>query len=247
MEKEMIEQNSTDMCQKGRLIGVGTGPGDPELVTRKAWQAITTAKVIAYPAPDSGVSFARSIVADAIGEGVSEIPMVVPMRSGRAPAQTIYDDGAAAISSHLDAGSDVVVLCEGDPLFYGSFMYLLARLRTHYEVEIIPGITAMTACASAVHHPLVAREDMMSILPATMSDEALADAISAAQGVAIMKVGRHITRLKALLERLGYLAQAHYVSHASLPHQKKMPLCDATDDAPYFSMILLYKGDDPWI
>lgn len=232
---------------KGRLIGVGTGPGDPELVTRKAWAVIKAASVIAYPAPDSGVSFSRSIVEDALAEGVIEIPMVVPMRSGRAPAQSIYDTGADAIRSYLDAGKDVVVLCEGDPLFYGSFMYILARLREDYEVEIIPGITAMTACASAVHHPLVAREDRMTILPATMSDEALRDAITDAEGVAIMKVGRHIGRLRALLDDMELLADAHYVSHASLPHQQKMPLAQAPEAAPYFSMILLYKGDDPWI
>ena len=232
---------------KGRLIGVGTGPGDPELVTRKAWAAVAGAQVIAYPAPDSGVSFARSIVQDAVAEGVIEIPMIVPMRTGRAPAQAIYDEGAHMIASHLDQGHDVVVLCEGDPLFYGSFMYLLARLRDSYEVEIIPGITAMTACASAVHHPLVAREDMMSIVPATMSDEGLKQAIGAAQGVAIMKVGRHIGRLRTLLDEMGLLASAHYVSHASLPHQQKMPLAEAPETAPYFSMILLYKGDDPWI
>lgn len=232
---------------KGKLVGVGTGPGDPELVTRKAWNAITAAKVIAYPAPDSGVSFARSIVAEAISDTAIEIPMVVPMRSGRAPAQTIYDDGANAISAQLDAGHDVVVLCEGDPLFYGSFMYILARLRRDYDVQIIPGVTAMTACASAAHHPLVAREDMMTIMPATMSDEALEQAIGAAQGVAIMKVGRHIARLRALLDKMGLSANAHYISHASLPHQKRLPLAQAPDDAPYFSMILLYKGDDPWI
>lgn len=232
---------------KGKLIGVGTGPGDPMLVTRKAWSAIEQARVVAYPAPDSGVSFARSIVADAISDGVLEIPMIVPMRSGRAPAQTIYDDGAQAISEQLDKGHDVVVLCEGDPLFYGSFMYILARLRTSYEVEIIPGVTAMTACASAVHHPLVAREDMMTIMPATMADEDIKEAIMAAQGVAIMKVGRHVSRLRQLLDEMGLLAKAHYISHASLPHQKMMPLADAPDDAPYFSMILLYKGDDPWI
>ena len=137
---------------KGMLYGVGTGPGDPQLVTRIAWSLIESAQVIAYPAPDDGVSFARSIVADAISSDAIEIPMVVPMRSGRKPAQSIYDKGAVAIKTHLDAGRDVIVLCEGDPLFYGSFMYLLARLRD-YDIEIIPGITSMTACAAAAAHP----------------------------------------------------------------------------------------------
>ena len=149
----------------GILYGVGTGPGDPELITRRAWRLIETAHVIAYPAPDTGDSFARAIASDAIAENAIEIPMVVPMRTGRAPAQSIYDTAAGTIATHLDAGSDVVVLCEGDPLFYGSFMYLLARLKDSYDVEIIPGVTSLTACAAAHAHPLVARNDILTILP----------------------------------------------------------------------------------
>ena len=126
----------------GTLYGVGTGPGDPQLVTRRAWSLVESAHVIAYPAPDSGESFARSIVADAIGPDAVEIPIVVPMRTGRAPAQSIYDKGARDIAAHLAAGRDVVVLCEGDPLFYGSFMYLLVRLRDDFPVEIVPGVTS---------------------------------------------------------------------------------------------------------
>ena len=230
----------------GTLYGVGTGPGDPQLVTRIAWSLIESAKVIAYPAPDDGVSFARSIVADAISADAIEIPMVVPMRSGRMPAQSIYDQGAEAIKTHLDAGSDVIVLCEGDPLFYGSFMYLLARLRD-YDIEIIPGITSMTACAAAEAHPLVARNDILTVLPAPLDDATLEAGIKSAEAVVIIKVGRHLPRIRSLFDRLGYGETARYVSHASLPHQNCHKLSDAPDDAPYFSMIILYKGDDPWL
>lgn len=231
---------------KGTLYGVGTGPGDPQLVTRIAWSLIESAKVIAYPAPDDGVSFARSIVADAISADAIEIPMVVPMRSGRMPAQSIYDQGAEAIKTHLDAGRDVIVLCEGDPLFYGSFMYLLARLRD-YDIEIIPGITSMTACAAAEAHPLVARNDILTVLPAPLDDATLEAGIKSAEAVVIMKVGRHLPRIRSLFDRLGYGETARYVSHASLPYQNCHKLSDAPDDAPYFSMIILYKGDDPWL
>ena len=231
---------------KGTLYGVGTGPGDPQLVTRIAWSLIESAQVIAYPAPDDGVSFARSIVADAISADAIEIPMVVPMRSGRMPAQSIYDQGAEAIKTHLDAGRDVIVLCEGDSLFYGSFMYLLARLRD-YDIEIIPGITSMTACAAAAAHPLVARNDILTILPAPLDDATLEAGIKSAEAVVIIKVGRHLPRIRSLFDRLGYGETARYVSHASLPHQNCHKLSDAPDDAPYFSMIILYKGDDPWL
>ena len=134
---------------KGKLYGIGTGPGDPELVTRKAWRLIQQADIIAYLAPDDGLGFARGIVADAIGHDVCEIIMRVPMRTGRAPAQSIYDDGAQQIAAYLDAGRDVMMLCEGDPLFYGSFMFVLARLRADYPVEIIAGVTSVTACAAS--------------------------------------------------------------------------------------------------
>ena len=106
----------------GVLYGVGTGPGDPQLVTRRAWHLIETADVIAYPAPDSGASFARSIVADAIRPQATEIAMIVPMRAGRAPAQDIYDSAADDIAAHLEAGRDVILRCEGDPQFNGYCM-----------------------------------------------------------------------------------------------------------------------------
>ena len=232
---------------KGKLFGVGVGPGDPDLVTRRAWRLIEDASVIAYPAPDHGDSFARSIVVDAISPNAIEIAMVVPMRTGRDQAQSIYDKGAEDIAHHLDAGTDVVVLCEGDPLFYGSFMYVLARLKQKYDVEIVPGVTSVTACAAAHAHPLVARNDVMTILPGPLDDEKLTQHIAAADGLAIMKVGRHMPRIKELFSRLGLAKKALYVSHASLGHQTQMSLADAPNDAPYFSMIILYKGDDPWI
>ena len=231
----------------GILYGIGTGPGDPELVTRKAWRIVSEAAVVAYPAPEGGESFARRIMADAVPEGCVEIAMAVPMVSGRAPAQSIYDEGAAAIATHLEAGRDVAVLCEGDPLFYGSFMYILARLRDRFDVRIIPGVTSMTACAAAHNHALVARNDILTVLPGTLDDETLAARLGETDAAVIMKIGRNLSRLRALLERLGLIDQALYTSHASLPHQRMMPLAEAPEDAPYFSMIILYKGHDPWI
>lgn len=231
----------------GTLYGIGTGPGDPELVTRKAWRLVQEADVIAYPSAEGGDSFARSIMADAIKPDAIQIEMPVPMVSGRAPAQAIYDDGAAAIRDHLSAGRDVVVLCEGDPLFYGSFMYILARLRDDFPTQIIPGVTSMTACAAAHNHALVARNDVLTVLPGTLDNDVMLDRIKASEAVVIMKIGRHLGRIRDLLSTQGLAQQALYVSHASLPHEKALPLSNAPDTAPYFSMILLYKGQDPWI
>ena len=210
---------------KGKLYGIGTGPGDPELVTRKAWRLIQQAGIIAYLAPDDGPGFARSIVAEAIGHEVCEIIMRVPMRTGRAPAQSIYDDGAKQIAAYLDAGRDVVMLCEGDPLFYGSFMYVLARLRDEYPVEIVAGVTSVSACAASHLHPLVARNDSLVVLPAPLPDDALRSRIELADGIAIMKLGRHMPRIRSLLTSMGLADKTLYVGHASLGNELRRFAC----------------------
>ncbi len=231
----------------GTLIGVGVGPGDPELMTLKAARLIGAARVIAYPAPDDGPSLARQIASSVIPQDACEIPMIVPMRAERFPAQAVYADAAAAIAKQLDAEHDVIVLCEGDPFFYGSFMYLFARLSADYPSEIVPGVSSLGGCAAALRRPLVARNDTLCVLPGTLPDSTLRDRIEASDAVAIMKVGRHLPRLRALIDTMSLTARAGYVAHASLPGALACPLADAPQTAPYFSMILIIKGDDPWL
>jgi len=231
----------------GTLYGIGVGPGDPELMTLKAHRLISTARVVAYPAPDDGDSFARRIATATIPEDAEEIPMIVPMRAERFPAQQVYAGASKRIAAHLDQGTDVVVLCEGDPFFYGSFMYLFARLADRFPVEIVPGVTSLTACAAALKRPLTARNDVLTVLPGPLPDEELRQRIEAAQAIAIMKVGRHLPRIRALLEAMGLTANAGYVERASLSIEHVSPLAQAPETAPYFSMILIYKGDDPWL
>ena len=232
----------------GTLYGVGVGPGDPELMTLKADRLIRAARVVAYPAPDTGESFARAIAAGAIAPDAVEIPMVVPMRAAeRFPAQEVYAAAADRISGHLSAGEDVVVLCEGDPFFYGSFMYLFARLADRHRVEVVPGVSSLAACAAALRRPLVARNGVLSVLPGPLPDEALAERIGASDAVAILKVGRHLSRLRALIGRLGLTARAAYVERASLAEGRACPLAEAPAEAPYFSMILVSRTEDPWL
>jgi precorrin-2/cobalt-factor-2 C20-methyltransferase len=231
----------------GTLYGVGLGPGAPDLITLRAARLIGAARVIAYPSLAGGDSFARSIAADLIPAGAREIVIDLPMSTDRAPAQAAYDRGAVTISGALDAGDDVVVLCEGDPLFYGSFMYLLARLRPRYPVQIVPGVTSLTACAAAAAMPLAARNEVVTILPGPLPDVELAQRLDQAETIIIMKVGRHLGRVRALLDRGGHLTRATYVERASLGAERVMPLADAPDAAPYFSMILVTKGADPWL
>jgi len=231
----------------GTLYGVGVGPGDPELMTLKAHRLIAAAKVVAYPAPDSGESFARSIASSALRDDAVEIPMVVPMRVERFPAQDVYAKAAETIAGHLDAGADVTVLCEGDPFFYGSFMYLFARLADRFPTEVVPGVSSLGACSAALRRPLTARNDVLTVIPGPLPDEDMRAKIDGAEAIAIMKVGRHLPRIRALLDAMGLTANAGYIERASLTEQVVLPLADAPMGAPYFSMILIYKGDDPWL
>ena len=232
---------------QGRLYGVGLGPGDPDLITRRAARLIAEAQVVAYPALAGGDSLARSIAADLIAPGAREIVIDLPMTTERAPAQAAYDAAAAEIAGVLRGGQDVVVLCEGDPFFYGSFMYLHARLALEFESEVVPGVTSVTACAARAGLPLAARNEAMTVLPGPLADEDLRAHMRAADTLILMKVGRHLPRLRALLRAEGLLDRAVYVERASLPAERVMPLAEAPETAPYFSMILVTKGADPWL
>ena len=231
----------------GKLIGVGLGPGDPELMTLKAHRLIADAKVVAYPALESGDSFAREIAANSIPPTAEELVIRIPMTVERGPAQAAYDKGAAAIAQHLDVGHDVVVLCEGDPFFYGSFMYLFSRLTEKYETEVVPGVTSVTTCAAVAGRPLTARNDVLTIIPGPLDSHEMQTKIEAAGAVAIMKVGRHLGRIRTVLADMGLAKNATFVARASLPSQQVLPLARAPDPAPYFSMILITKGEDPWL
>ncbi|WP_421859284.1 precorrin-2 C(20)-methyltransferase [Oricola sp.] len=232
----------------GKLYGLGVGPGDPELLTLKAHRILTESPVVAYPAPDSGESFARAIVAGHLSPYQLEIPIVVPMRAERFPAAEIYDKAAGEIAGHLDAGHDVAVLCEGDPFFYGSFMYLFERLGQLFPTEIVPGVSSLVASAAALARPLAARNDVLTVIPGPLPDAELEARIKGADTLAIMKVGRHFARIRALIEEMGLTDVAGYCERVSLAEERILPLAGVVEDsAPYFSMILIYKGAEDWI
>ena len=235
------------MTPTGTLYGVGLGPSAVDLLTLRAARLIENAAVIAYPTLAGADSFARAIAADLIPVTAREIVMDIPMSVERAPAQAAYDAGAAEIAAALEAGDDVVCLCEGDPFFYGSFMYLFARLKGRFEVEVVPGVTSVTACAAAAGLPLVARNERLTILPGPLPEAELRARIEGAESLAIMKVGRHLPKLREVLSDLGLIDRAVYIERATLASEKVLPLAEAPETAPYFSMILLTKGADPWL
>jgi precorrin-2/cobalt-factor-2 C20-methyltransferase len=235
------------MTAPGTLYGIGLGPGDPDLMTLKAARLVAACPVVAYPALPGTESFARTIAAAHIAPGTHEIRLDVPMTVARAPAQAAYDLGAARIAEALGLGQDVAFLCEGDPFFYGSFMYLHARLSSRFVVEVIPGVASVMAAAARLSQPLTARNEVFTVLPAPLDDATLGARIDQADSIAIMKLGRHMPRIRALLGAMGLTARARYIERATLETETAMPLAEAPATAPYFSMILVTKGADPWL
>ena len=226
-------------AESGRLYGLGVGPGDPELLTLKALRLLRAVPVVAYPAPERGNSFARSIVAAWIERHQREIAIRFPMRPGPPPVE-IYDGAAAKLAAELEDGRDVALLCQGDPLFYGSFINVFTRLAGRYQIEIVPGVSSLTACAAAAATPLVSRDDTLAVIPATLDEDQITARLAASESVAIVKLGRHIAKVRRVLDRLGLLDGAVCIEHATLPTQRVAPFaCINPDLAPYFSTVLI--------
>ncbi|MBI1245019.1 MAG: precorrin-2 C(20)-methyltransferase [Alphaproteobacteria bacterium] len=231
----------------GILHGIGVGPGDPELLTLKAVRLIAACPVLAYPAPESGPSLAREIAAPHVPAGRIECPVRLPIEIERHPAREAYDAGAGLLAAHLSAGRDVALLCLGDPLFYGSFMYLHARLADRFDCRIVPGVTSFAASAALSGHALAARADSVAVVPATLDDGEIERRIAAHESLVFLKLGRHFARLKALLERAGLAADALYVERAGMTDERCMALADvAHDQAPYFSLVLVHRRAKAW-
>jgi precorrin-2/cobalt-factor-2 C20-methyltransferase len=232
----------------GKLFGVGVGPGDPELMTLKAMRALAEADVIAHFAKAGNASHSRAIVAQHLRQGVTELPLLYPVTTElpkcsngyRDAISAFYDGAAAEIATHLAAGRVVAVICEGDPLFYGSYMHLHARLQTRFPTEIVAGVTGMSGCWSAAGMPIAQGDDVFTVLPATLPEEELARRLADADAAVVMKVGRHLPKLRRALKTSGRLPRAIYVERGTMADAKMIPLsAKPDDDAPYFAVVLV--------
>jgi precorrin-2/cobalt-factor-2 C20-methyltransferase len=231
-----------------KLIGVGVGPGDPELMTLKAMRALGEADVIAYFAKAGHASHSLATAAPHLRGGITELPLLYPVTTElpkcsdgyRDTIRDFYDAAAAKIAAHLEAGRTVAVICAGDPLFYGSYMHLHARLAPRFSTEIVAGVTGMSGCWSAAGMPIAQGDDVFTVLPATLPEGELARRLGDADAAVVMKVGRHLPKLRRALERSGRLARALYVERGTTADAVMMPLSVKPDDeAPYFAVVLV--------
>lgn len=226
----------------GTLYGIGVGPGDAELITLKGYRLLRAAPVIAYPTLEDGASLAREIAAPHLPGGQTEVAIPIPLSVDLKPAEAAYDAGAQALGGHLAAGRDVAMICEGDPFFYGSFMYLFQRLAGRFAVRVVPGVSSLTACAAQAGWPLASRDDVLSVIPAPLAEADLARRLENCDAAAIVKVGRHFDKVRRVLAAQGLTDRARYVERATMANQRILTL-DAVGDGvqPYFSMILVHK------
>ncbi|MEV4359218.1 precorrin-3B C(17)-methyltransferase [Nonomuraea sp. NPDC049625] len=232
----------------GRLYGVGLGPGDPELVTVKTARLIGEADVIAYHAARHGRSIARSIALPYMTEGQIEELLLYPLTTEttdhpggyQGALDDFYADCAERLAAHLDAGRTVVVLSEGDPLFYGSYMHMHKRLAHRYPTEVVPGVTSVSAASAVLGRPLVERDEVLTVLPGTLPAEVLADRLRGTDSAAVLKLGRTFEKVRDALAEAGRLDDAWYVERATMGAERVAPLKDVdADGVPYFSLALL--------
>ncbi len=231
----------------GRLFGVGVGPGDPELVTVKAQRVIGACDVVAYPEKRAGSSIARQAAAPWIAAGCQELALVYPVTTGETDhpegyegaLRDFYDESAARIAAGLDAGLDIVFLCEGDPFFYGSYIYLHERLAERYATEVVPGVTAFSAAAAAAGTPLAKRDDVLVVAPGTLPPDVLAARLRDADAAVVMKLGRRFDGVRDAAAIAGVGERGVYVERASHEDERVAALDEVEGAVPYMSLVLV--------
>jgi precorrin-2 C20-methyltransferase / precorrin-3B C17-methyltransferase len=232
----------------GRLTGVGVGPGDPDLVTVRAARLITAADVVAYHCAAHGRSIARAAAEPYLRAGQAEEVLRYPVTTGSTEHRGGYDgamadfyaEAAARLERHLRDGRDVVVLCEGDPSLYGSYLHLHERLGGRFESSIVPGVSSVAAAAAAAAVPLVQHDETLTVLPGTLPEDELRARLAGADAAAVLKLGRTFGKVRSALEQAGMLDRARYVERAGTSRQRMTPLA-AVDPAevPYMSLALV--------
>lgn len=236
------------MMPPGRLLGLGVGPGDPELITVKALRLLREAPVVAYFVAKGKKGNAFSIIEEHLQPAQTLLPLVYPVTTEALPAPfsyeeviaQFYDQAALDVATHLEAGRDVAVICEGDPMFYGSYMYLHDRLAQRYDAEVIPGVCSMLGGAAVLGAPLVYRNQSLSVLSGVLPEAELKRRLADAEAAVIMKLGRNLPKVRQVLTELGLAERALYVERATMANQKIVPLAEVDpQSSPYFSLVIV--------
>jgi precorrin-2/cobalt-factor-2 C20-methyltransferase len=242
----MSLENNSSMNEQ--FIGLGVGPGDPELITLKAHRLMQNADVVSYLANAQGSSQARDIAQySLVGSKATqiEIPVPMPMKNERSGANQAYDLAAEKIRAAVAEGKNVVFLCEGDPLFFGSFSYLLDRLQDEMTCAVVPGISSVHAASSAIKLPLSMLKESVAIINGRHSDNKIRQTLQQHDSVIIMKAGPYRPKILAALAATGRTKEANYLEYIGRDEQVIInDVSELGDDkGPYFSLFVVLKKE----
>ncbi|MCV3271380.1 precorrin-2 C(20)-methyltransferase [Roseobacter sinensis] len=233
----------------GTIYGVGLGPGDPELMSVRADRLLRSARHVAFFRKAGRSGQARRIVDGLLHGDAVEFAMEYPVTTEipvddpayNAALSTFYAECTAHLRALAASGEDVVVLCEGDPFFFGSFMHLYTRLKEDVPVEVVPAITGMSGAWTATGHPVTWGDDILTVLMGTLPEDVLTDAMTRSDAVVVMKIGRHFDKVKSALRAADKYDTAWLIEYASMPQQTVQKLSEAGDKiTPYFSIIVVH-------
>lgn len=233
----------------GTLYGVGLGPGDPDLMSVRADRLLRSARHVAFFRKAGRSGQARRIVEGMLHDEAVEFPMEYPVTTEipvsdpgyNAALSAFYTDCVDHLRALIRSGEDVVVLCEGDPFFFGSFMHIYTRLKDVVPVEVVPAITGMSGAWTATGQPVTWGDDILTVLMGTLPESTLVDQMSQSDAIVVMKIGRHIEKVKSALKQAGKFEAAWLIEFASMPNQTVQKLSEAGDKiTPYFSIIVVH-------
>ena len=243
------------MKKPGTLYGVGLGPGAVDLMSVRADRLVRTARHVAFFRKAGKPGQARQIVADMLPDTAVEFAMEYPVTTEiplsdpryHQILSAFYDDCCRHLKSLCTEGEDVIVLCEGDPFFYGSFMHIYDRLRTECQTEVVPAITGMSGAWTVTGRPVTWGDDILSVLMGTLPETELAERLANTDAAVVMKIGQNLNKIKRALHTAGRADEAYIIEYATMPRQSVCRLKDYTSErAPYFSIIVLHgKGRTP--
>lgn len=233
----------------GKIICVGLGPGDPELMSVRADRLVRSAQHVAYFRKPGRKGQARTLVEGMLDQRAIEYPMEYPVTTEipfddpeyKTLLSNFYEHWTDRLVELSRGGTDVIVLCEGDPFFYGSFMHLHCRLQGKADVEIVPGITGMSGCWTATGHPITWGDDVMTVLMGTLNEDDLATQMAASDAIVVMKTGRNLPKVRNALARAGRLDAAWVVEHGTMKNQNVCKLSDVSEvELPYFAIVIVH-------
>ena len=237
------------MKKMGKIYGVGVGPGAVDLLSVRAEKLVREAKYIAFFRKAGRAGHARQIASTLLSKDVIELAMEYPITTEIPLSDQRYSEVLSEfykkysnkIISLSQTGIDLVILCEGDPFFYGSFMHIYSRVKDKCPVEVVPAITGMSAAWTATNIPITWGDDILTVLMGTLDKTTLENQLQDTNAAIIMKIGRNLPKIKKALERTGRFYDAFIVEYAAMDKQTVQRLSDYnTENAPYFSIIILH-------